>query len=58
MRAELAELMRQMAQRVLENHRMGRVVDPQALADAARTLQTTPPLGRAIGPGRHDERRA
>lgn len=55
MNSEMAELQRQMALRVLENHRMGRVIDAQILESARKVIEKTKPLGRMVGPGKKDK---
>lgn len=47
---EQRELFRQCGERILEDHRLGRKVTPEALADGKRWA-AFPKLGRAMGPG-------
>lgn len=49
---EQVELMRQCAQRVIDNHAAGRIVDPYTLDWARSLVALVPPLGRPLGEGR------
>lgn len=55
MTPEQAELTRQCAQRIIENDRLGRVVDPVSLSWAQAYVRGVPPLNRLLGPGNPQE---
>ena len=48
---EQSELMRQCAQRVIDNHAAGRGIDPDTLKWAERIVAKLPPMNRPIGDG-------
>lgn len=50
-RAELNELKRQVAQRILDNARAGRVIERRTLRWAGLFVRAHKPLGRPLGTG-------
>lgn len=51
MTAEQRELTRQCAQRIIDNHNAGRVVDQHSLQWARQFVLACKPLGRPVGTG-------